>query len=715
MFNYIIKHTLKFISKVLFRVDVVGQYCETKNEPNLIIANHVSFLDGLLLGLFLPTKPVFVVHTTVINNPIFKLVLSFSDYLTLDPLNPLGMRQVVKLLESGRTVVIFPEGRITTTGSLMKVYDGPAFAALKTNANIIPVNIDGASKSYFSKIAGKNPKKIFPKVTLTILEPTKINVSPELTGKEKRKFAGEELRKIMQKMIFSVQKEQDIFSAFLEAYNTYGGSKKLASDMIIGQIDYDRLLTMSLVLGQKISLQTNENEKIGLLLPNANSTLASILGLIYKKRVPCMLNYTAGKNGIYNACHAAGIDTILTSQLFLEKGNFTNLLPENIRIIYLEDIKQSVSLFDKIIAKIKSSIVLSYYKSQPADNEGIVLFTSGSEGKPKGVSLSHKAILSNVAQIKSVIDINPEDRIFNALPMFHSFGLTAGTLLPIFAGAEIVLYPSPLNYKLIPEIIYDRGCTVLYGTSTFLGNYAKFAHQYDFYKLRYVIAGAEKLSDSVRNLWFEKFGIRIFEGYGATETAPVISVNTPFANKFGSVGQFLPSLKYKIETIDGIDEGGMLHVSGPNLMSGYYYYDKPKTLTKLESENGEKWYNTGDIVKLDPNGFIHILGRMKRFAKIAGEMVSLETAEKIAFSGSAKEQHAATSIKDEKKGEAIVLLTTDKTLQRDTLIAAAQKLGLPEIAIPKKIVIVEKIPLLGTGKIDYIGVKAIAEQSQELI
>ncbi len=334
----------------------------------------------------------------------------------------------------------------------------------------------------------------------------------------------------------------------------------------------------------------------------------------------------------------------------------------------------------------------------------VILFTSGSEGKPKGVVHSHQSILANIAQIMAIIDFNPTDKFMMSLPIFHAFGFT-GSLLPIFNGIKILLFPSPLQYKVIPEVIYDRGCTVLFSTSTFLGNYAKFAHPYDFYKLRLVIAGAEKLNDEVRKTYTEKFGIRILEGYGTTECAPVLSANTPMANLNGTVGQFVPGLEHKLEPVPGIENGGLLHVRGENVMMGYYLFDAPGVLKPTD----DGWYNTGDIVEVDAQGFIHIKGRVKRFAKIAGEMVSLEVVEKIANTAAPEYQHAASSQIDAQRGETIVLFTTDPALKREDLQMVAKNLKQPEIAIARKIVRIDELPLLGTGKTDYVTLKQMAE------
>lgn len=293
------------------------------------------------------------------------------------------------------------------------------------------------------------------------------------------------------------------------------------------------------------------------------------------------------------------------------------------------------------------------------------------------------------------------------LPLFHAFGFTCGAILPLVAGSRMFVYPSPLHYRVIPEVIYDRGCTVLFGTSTFLGNYAKFANPYDFYKLRYVVAGAEKLNEEVRKTWMEKFGIRILEGYGATECAPVLAVNTPMASKPGSVGTLIPGLESKLESVPGIVDGALLSVRGPNVMLGYYLYDKPGVI----DSSHEGWHSTGDIVHIDEDGFLFIKGRVKRFAKVAGEMVSLETVENIASHASPLHQHAATTQIDAQRGENIVLFTTDADLNREQLSNSAKELGNPELAIARKLIVVEELPLLGTGKTDYMTLKNMAERA----
>jgi acyl-[acyl-carrier-protein]-phospholipid O-acyltransferase/long-chain-fatty-acid--[acyl-carrier-protein] ligase len=703
---------LRFISKILFRVEVRGLENLPPDNGILIVANHESFLDGLLLGLFIPKKATFVVHSTVLKNWWFRQFLRLTPYLAVDPTSPFAMKKVIKLLDAGKNVVIFPEGRITLTGSLMKVYDGPGFVAAKTGATILPVRIDGAAESYFGRLCGHHPRKLHPRVTLTIMPITSV-VMPKPThhsfptAKQRRRIAGEGMRSVMQKMLFQAQKSRTIFEAFLDAIDRYGSNFKLIEDLNETEETYQDLLKKSLALGKLATKVCAPNETVGVLMPNITNTLALILGMNAFNRVPAMLNYTAGTSGMQNACTAANIKTVITSHKFIEAANLESVVAnfQNLNIVYLEDLRADFGMLDRAWLM---GYALHYPRSameiNKHDQPAVVLFTSGSEGKPKGVVHSHKSILANVAQISAVLDFNHTDKMMMVLPVFHSFGFT-GSLIALLNGIKINVFPSPLQYKVIPELIYDRGCTIFFATSTFLSNYAKFAHPYDFYKLRIVVAGAEKLNDEVRKTYSEKFGIRILEAYGATECAPGISINTPMANLNGSVGQLVPGLEHKLETVPGIDNGGLLYVRGENVMMGYYLFDNPGAL----NPPADGWYNTGDIVEVDVQGFVHIRGRVKRFAKDAGEMVSLEVVEQIANTAAPDQQHAASSISDAQRGESIMLFTTDKKLKREDLQIVAKNLGLPELAVARKIIAVEEIPLLGTGKTDYVTLKQMAE------
>jgi acyl-[acyl-carrier-protein]-phospholipid O-acyltransferase / long-chain-fatty-acid--[acyl-carrier-protein] ligase len=704
---------LRCICKVLFRVKVNGLENVPEQDQLLIVANHESFLDGFLLGLFIPKRATFVVHTGVLKKWAFRQFLKLTPHLAVNPNSPMAIKKVIQRLKAGENVVIFPEGRITVTGALMKVYDGPGYIAAKSNVKILPVRVEGAAQSIFGRLSDAHPRKLLPQVTLTVLPLTEIAIEdpsnhPPLTSKQRRRIAGEGMRSIMQKMLFQTQKSRTFFEAFLNAVDKFGAKSKIVEDLSEVEETYQELLKKSLALGRISCKVSAKEEVVGVLMPNVTNTVALILGMSAFRRIPAMLNYTSGSAGIQNACIAANIKTVITSRKFLETAKLEPVIEklENLNVVYLEDLRKEFGVRDRAWLM---GYALHYPRaameiSKP-DDTAAILFTSGSEGKPKGVVHTHKSILANISQILSVLDFNPTDKFMMVLPIFHAFGFT-GSLLPILNGIKVVIFPSPLQYKVIPEVIYDRGCTVLFATSTFLGNYAKYAHPYDFYKLRYVVAGAERLNDEVRKIYQDKFGIRILEGYGTTECAPVLAANTPMNSRVGSVGQFVPGIEYKLEAVPGIDKGGLLHVKGENIMKGYFMYDKPAILQA--PDNG--WYNTGDIVELDDEQYIHIKGRVKRFAKVAGEMVSLEAVEHIAQTAAPEHQHAASTQEDVQRGENVILFTTDPALKREDLQIVAKNLGSPEIAIARKIIKLEEIPLLGTGKTDYVTLKQMAAQ-----
>jgi acyl-[acyl-carrier-protein]-phospholipid O-acyltransferase/long-chain-fatty-acid--[acyl-carrier-protein] ligase len=483
-----------------------------------------------------------------------------------------------------------------------------------------------------------------------------------------------------------------------------------------GTYGYGDLLKMSLALGRLLTKVSDEGEHVGILMPNMVATVGLLIGASAFKRVPCMLNYTAGADGMQNACHTACVRTVVTSRLFLEKANLTEEVARlnNIRLVYLEDLRKEFRTADKLwlMGYALWFPMLAVPEGDP-EAPAVVLFTSGSEGKPKGVVLSHRALLANVDQIMARVPLGPQDKFLGCLPIFHSFGLTGSVLLPIVCGAKVMLYTSPLHYKVIPEMVRDKRCTVLFATGTFLNQYARNAAPGDLKSLRYVVSGAEKLAEPVRALWREKFGIDIIEGYGTTETAPVLAANAPDRNRHGTVGCLVQGIESRLIQVPGIHNGGELHVRGPNLMSGYYRYENPGQLEPPNSAAGQGWYNTGDVVDIDPEGYISVVGRLKRFAKVAGEMVSLEVVEDIAraASASADAMHAATCAVDMTRGEAIILFTTDSDLTREHLASAARGLGYPEIAVPRRIKVVESLPLLGSGKIDYMKLHSMGAQA----
>ena len=506
--------------------------------------------------------------------------------------------------------------------------------------------------------------------------------------------------------------DESLYSRFLDTVTRFGRKYVVLEDIRQPRYSYGELLKMTLALGRLVSKISAPDEHVGVLMPNLASTVCLVLGMNAFRRVPALLNYTAGVQSLLDACTAAQVKTVITSRQFLKTAELEQhaaSLGEQVRLVYLEDLRAGFGWLDK-------AWLMGYAMRVPAraacpgnaDAPALVLFTSGSEGKPKGVALSNRALLANVDQICAAIDFSAEEKFFNALPIFHSFGLTAGALLPLLTGAFNMLYTTPLHYKQIPGLIRTRGSTVLFGTSTFFGNYAKQAAPEDFRSLRIVVAGAEKLTDTVRGTWRKQFGIELIEGYGTTETAPVLAVNPLADIRPGSVGRLLPGVEARLIPVPGIKLGGVLHVRGPNLMLGYYRVEHPGVLEAPTSELGSGWYNTGDVVEIDHDGYVRLVGRIKRFAKVAGEMISLETVELIASHAAPAHQHAAATVQDEQRGEAILLFTTDPALSRERMLAAARVLGHPEISVPRRMEYLETLPMLGTGKMDYVTLQAMA-------
>ena len=655
---------LSIIYRALFRIEVRGLDNLNNAGPNVIIAlNHVSFLDaGLALSLR-NRKPVFAIDVGIAKKWWVRPFVKLTNAMPLDPMKPMAIRSLIDAVKAGDALIIFPEGRITVTGSLMKVYDGAAMIADKANAEIVPVRIEGLEQTPFSRLSkGQVRRRWFPKVTVTILEPVRLTVDPELKGRKRRLAAGAALYGIMSDLVF----------------------RTTSTDRtVIGSGDSGR---------RHARPQPGRGRR-------SRHRCAHLQAPARRRRRPRRQAHADGSGGTSRRRHAAerkrrgrhdprpddGGPGAGHDQLHGRRGEHSRRLQGRagryhplVAHVHRKGQAHQPGRGDRERGQDRLSRRHSRQRhhratrsaacsrpSRPlverkADDWAAILFTSGSEGVPKGVVLSHRNMLANAAQAAARIDFGCEDKVFNVLPVFHSFGLTVGVVLPLVSGVRIYLYPSPLHYRTVAELIYAVNATIMFGTDTFLAGYARVAHPYDFRSLRYILAGAEPVKEATRRTYMEKFGLRILEGYGVTETAPALALNTPMFNKFGSVGRILPGMEARLEKVEGVEEGGRLFVRGPNVMLGYLKVENPGVLEPPP----EGWHDTGDIVTIDEQGFLTIKGRAKRFAKIGGEMISLAAVETLAGELWPNEPSAVVAVPDLRKGERLILLTQQKGATR---------------------------------------------------
>jgi acyl-[acyl-carrier-protein]-phospholipid O-acyltransferase/long-chain-fatty-acid--[acyl-carrier-protein] ligase len=581
-------------------------------------------------------------------------------------------------------------------------------AADKTGSMVVPVRIDGLEKSYFSRLSALHVRRrLFPKVKVTILEPVRLSVPEELKGRKRRMAAGAALYQVMSMLMFrTTNTDTTVLEKVIKTAKERGFKQLAVQDPVTGSLSYGKLLTGAAVLGAKFQSLFPAEKTLGVLLPNANGAVATILGVMSAGKVPAMLNFTAGAANIISACKAAEVRHVLTSRAFVAQaklGPVVEELSKTVDIVWLDDLRQTIGLADKLRGLLRKGRPLV---RRTADEPAVILYTSGSEGTPKGVVLTHRNILSNAAQAASRIDFHSGDKVFNILPVFHSFGLTAGTVLPLISGVPVYFYPSPLHYRIIPELIYASNATIIFGTDTFLNGYARTAHPYDFRSIRYCFAGAEPVRATTRALYMEKFGVRILEGYGVTEAAPVIALNTPMFNKAGSVGKIMPGMEYRLEAVPGVTEGGRLFIRGANVMAGYLRVEAPGVLEPTP----DGWHDTGDIVTVDEDGFIVIRGRAKRFAKIGGEMVSLGAVEALAGEFWPGHLTVVVSLPDAKKGERLVMLTDAPGATRAAFLRFAKDKGAMDMMVPSD-VRVGAVPVLGTGKVDFVSAQRLLAET----
>lgn len=673
--------------------------------PVLMIPNHVSWVDWLFLWSVLDDDWKFVTSSVTARTSWLHTKIMVNRYtFPIDTSSPYAVKRMAEFLEAGGRLVLFAEGRISLTGSLMKLFDGTGFLLFKTRAKVITCYLRGAKRLLCSPNAEK--KLLFPRVSAHFSKLLTPPIPQETSTTTARRLLTAWLRERMLEHQFETEMEfgaKDLLTAISETAEMMPG-KCMLEDITRQTLDYRKVFVGARLLGEEIEKLLGASEsKVGVLLPNVNATPVLVLALWKLGRTPAILNFSTGPAVMAACAQLAGLKTVITSANFLQRAklDIEPLRAAGVRLVMLEEVRKNITGGRRMAALLQQYISPGLVNmALKAEDTAVVLFTSGSEGAPKGVALTHRNILANVRQMMAVTDLQDTDRIFNCLPLFHSFGLTVGTLLALVRGMYVFIYPSPLHYRVVSSAFYDRYCTVFLSTNTFLNGYARKAHPYDFRSMRYLFAAAEKLQESTATTWSQRFGVRVLEGYGATECAPCVAVNTPLDPRYGSVGKIMPGMEYRLEPVEGVDEGGRLFVRGPNVMEGYLNADAN---SKFKELNG--WYDTGDIVSVDEEGFFYIRGRLKRFAKVSGEMVSL-TAVEDALAGAFPEyglrcQTAVVARPDEEKGEVLIAVSNEPRLTLEEVRSAIKARGLTNLCVPREIKVVREIPKLGTGKVNH--------------
>ena len=711
------RHIMRYFLALWCSVDVEGleQLDKLKGKRVLIVANHTSYLDVLLISVALKRKITLALKTSLANKWWVRLFCNLVEIKALEPDSPWAVKVMAQELSAGKLCMILPEGIIKDGNTRMQIYEGPALMALAAKAYVLPIQIEGASHTLFSRVRHKTYVQWHPHVQIKVLPAVNFAEGKGVFFHKTRQQVATKMYDIISRMVFDTSEtHQTFFEAIIKTQKMVGRRKEMMEDTARKPMKFQSLFLKAFVLAELFKKAFADDKMVGVLLPTSNACAVTILGLHALGKTPAMVNFSSGIQQVLATCKTVKLKTLVCAHKVVSLGKLEALIEAlekaGYRIVYLEDLAKGLTLKDKLMGVYGMLFPLHRYRQLAPDADpsdiSAVLFTSGSEGMPKAVILSHENFISNVRQVPSRIDIDKNDIMLCCLPTFHSFGLMAGIYAPLILGLKTVLYPTPLHYRIIPGLCASARATIFFATDTFLSNYAKCAQPYDFNTLRIVAAGAEKLREETKQVWADKFGIRLIEGYGATECSPILALNTHLHMKAGTVGRLITGMECKLKEVPGIRDGAELVVRGPNVMQGYMKYDKPGVLQPPK----DGWYETGDIVHIDEDGFIAIRGRAKRFAKIGGEMVSLLAVEQVIHNKWQGGLSGVVNIPDPKKGEQLVLITNLPDLTHEQLVVAFREAGMTELAVPKKIIVTPEPPVLATGKFNYVAATELAQK-----
>jgi acyl-[acyl-carrier-protein]-phospholipid O-acyltransferase/long-chain-fatty-acid--[acyl-carrier-protein] ligase len=693
--------------KIVYRVsDGRMRAARAVKAPVVYVVAHQSRLDPALMLALLPEDTLHILDEASARSAWLEPWRELARTIAFNAEHVFVSRRLVRVLKGkGRLAVYLPDD-VEPDVKSFRLFRAVARIALRADAKVVPIFVGGAQHLPFSLAPqAKAPRKLFPRLGISALEPMTISELVARSPKQPAPASNALFDRVAEARFAATDPSRSLFQTVRAAASRIGSSHTIVEGATSEALTYRRLLIGARVLGLRFASLSAPGEAVGVMLPNTNALVLTLLGLASSARVAAMINYSAGPANVTSAMRTAIVRTVVSSRTFVQKADLSHIVEAaekgGAKFIWLEDLRENVSAADRIAAACLWRLPIH---AQDAQKPAVILFTSGSEGSPKAVVLSSRNLVANAMQAEARIAFGPDDKLLNVLPAFHAFGLTGGIVLPLITGVRLYLYPSPVQFKRIPQVAAKERPTVMFGTDSFLAAYAAAAADGDFSSLRFVVAGAETLKPETRNVWRQRFGVGIIEGYGLTEASPVVAVNTATHGRDGTVGRLLPAMRMRLEPVEGLADGGRLQIQGPNVMLGYMTAENPGVL----QPRGDAWQDTGDIVSVDREGFITIRGRAKRFAKIAGEMVSLGAVEKLVQQLWPQAHHAVVAVPGKRRSERIVLVTTAADADQAQLRQFEKLSGASDMMVPDDIVKVAELPLLASGKIDYVAVRRLA-------
>ena len=719
--EFFIRFSLWLVTHTIYRIRIVGPEHVPAKGPALLVCNHMSHVDGLLVGSCVQRFIRFLVYRPYYEQPLLEPLLRLMKAIPIGS----GRESLASIecarkeLQAGHVVCIFAEGSISRTGNMLPFKRGFERIADGLDVPVIPVYLDRVWGSIFSFKGGR----FFWKWPVRIPYPVTVAFGAPIPAGS----TAAEARLAVQALGCDVAMErrpadESLARQFVRTAKGQLGSLAMADASTRRPLTFGRALAGSLMLSRWARREAADERHVGVLLPASIGGALANVGLSMAGKVPVNLNFTAGRESMAAAIERCGIRTIITSRLFLTKAGLAPLEG----MVFLEDVMKQFTRGEKALTAFVAYLLpawlinRAFVSETTADSAATVIFSSGSTGRPKGVLLSHRNILANVDAINQIFDVTRRDVLVGVLPFFHSFGFTGTIWLPLVTGIGVVYHPNPMDAKAIGELAGRYKATLIISTPTFCSSYIRKVDPQQFAHLRFAIVGAEKLRPAIADAFREKFGIDLLEGYGCTEMAPVVAVNRPDVKdgpehhrgtRVGSVGHPLPGIAAKIVdhlTGEGplFDREGLLLVKGPNRMLGYL--GEPDKSAEVVRDG---WYVTGDIARIDEAGFVHITDRLSRFSKIGGEMVPhVKVEERIQALLPEPHVCVVTSVPDDVRGERLVALYTDPDLPAHDLWERLCETDLPRLWLPKRedLHAISTIPTLGTGKVDLRGCRQLA-------